>query len=56
MHIEIVCDAAVEGLKAEEVCHHAYNGGALAVGDTIKDLVDLVRVIDRHRDWVRRLQ
>ena len=56
MQAEIVCDAAVEGLETEEVCHHANDGGTLAVGDAVEDLVDLVRVIDRNRDRVRRLQ
>ncbi len=55
VQVEVVCDATVEGLEAEEVCHHADDGRALAVGDAVEDLIDLVRVVDRNRDGMRRL-
>ena len=35
---------------------HADDGGALVVGNVIKDLVDLVRVADGHFDRVRVLK
>ena len=45
---EVVGDAAVEGLEAEEVCHHSNDGRPLPVGNAVKDFIDLIRVIDGY--------
>ena len=37
-----------EYLVADVVMQHADDGGTLAVGDGVKDLVHLARVADRH--------
>ena len=48
--MEVVGDPLVEGVDAEEVCHHPDDGAALLVGDVIEDLVYFVRNIDRDGD------
>ena len=45
-----------EGAGGEEVVHHADDGRPLAVGDPVKDLLDLVRMLDGDGDGVGALQ
>ena len=54
MSSEVMFYASVEHLDIQKVGHHSNQGPAFAVRDVVKDLVDLSRVVDRHRHGMRR--
>ena len=54
--IQVVGQPLSEGFRGEEFVHHSDDGGSLSVGDPVKDLTDLIRVLDWDGDWMRALK
>ena len=51
---EVLLYAPVEDINVKEVGHHPDEWPAFAVGNVVKDLVDLCRMVDRNWDRMGR--
>ncbi len=54
--LQVDADALTERLEADVLVDHVQYGATLVVGDGVEELVDFIRMVDRHLDRVRALQ
>ena len=52
---QVDSQALTEGVGGQEVVHHPDDGRSFAIGDPVKDLLDLIWMLDRNADWMRTL-
>lgn len=50
MLLQICCNTLQEGLIAQVVAKHSYDGTSFEITDMVKDLIDLVSIPDRYFD------
>ena len=51
--VQVLCQSVIEAVLAQEVGHHANDAGTLAITDPVENLVNLIWVMDFHRNWMR---
>ena len=53
---QIDSQSLTEGFGGQEVVHHPDDRSSFTVGDPVKDLLDLIWMLDRNADWMGTLQ